>query len=218
MEAITSSMIPCRSPSVATLYVTNPAIATRYAMPTTTKMPTPIFFNILPSRSFSRIFPISNSHITKTTRAMTPNAIRTSDNESAILPIEEIRTHATPIMYQIGFIPCLLSGRARTKDFAPIDCRREQSQHAKSISYRVLPYAKLQQKFCNPVIIGQKNPHLHSSHHKNADNAVLFTSHCDENPQQQDPITQFGLVRALYMPDKPKPICRAGQKRRYGQE
>lgn len=44
----------------------------------------------------------------------------------------------------VSFIACLLSDGTNTTDFAPTDYRKEQSQQTESISYRVLPYAKLQ--------------------------------------------------------------------------
>ena len=44
----------------------------------------------------------------------------------------------------VSFIANLLSDGTKITDFAPTDYRREQSQHTESISYRVLPYTKLQ--------------------------------------------------------------------------
>ena len=72
----------------------------------------------------------------------------------------------------------LLSDKTRISSFAPTDYRREQSQYTESISYKVLPYAKLQKSY-NSVIIGQKNPHLHGCHHKNADNAEKAGANLD---------------------------------------
>lgn len=73
-------------------------------MPTATNMKEQIFFNTLPRRSLIVNLPVSKSHITNATTAIAPTAISTSVRELAILPIDEIMTHATPIMGQICFI------------------------------------------------------------------------------------------------------------------
>ena len=83
------------------------------------------------------------------------------------------------------FISCLLSGRTRTIGFAPIGCRRVQSQHTESISYRVLPYAKLLQIFRNSVIIGHENTIVTATTMKMRIMQFLFPSHYVHNPLQQ---------------------------------